>query len=86
MGKISHEAKSTARFNDIRNTRTRPEEEKNMTKIRVMDRDLKANFEIRVTNKETGTSRSFNMYAEEQTEETIRDKIRNDMKDWEKEE
>lgn len=57
-----------------------------MTKIRVMDRDLKANFEIRVTNKETGTSRSFNMYAEEQTEETIRDKIRNDMKDWEKEE
>jgi len=44
--------------------------------IKVIDRDQKANFEIRVTNKETNKSKIVSIYAEDETEETLKDKIK----------
>jgi hypothetical protein len=44
--------------------------------IKVIDRDQKANFEIRVTNKETGKSKIVSLYSEEETEETLKERIK----------
>lgn len=44
--------------------------------IKIIDRDQKANFEIRVTNKETNKSKIVSVYAEDETEETLKDKIK----------
>lgn len=47
--------------------------------IKVIDRDQKANFEIRVTNKETGKSRIVSIFAEGETEDSLRDKIKDQL-------
>ena len=51
--------------------------------IKVIDRDQKANFEIRVTNKETGKSRIVSIYAESETEDSLRDKIKSKLENEE---
>lgn len=84
--KSAAKQKSTAENSQSSESNEKTSRTPTMTKIRVMDRDLKANFEVRVTNKETNKSRSFNMHAEEVNEEEIRDRIKEDMLAWEKEE
>lgn len=84
--KSAAKQKSTAENSQSSESNEKTRRTPTMTKIRVMDRDLKANFEVRVTNKETNKSRSFNMHAEEVNEEEIRDRIKEDMLAWEKEE
>lgn len=54
-----------------------------MPKIRLMDRDLKANFEVRILNKETNKSKVISLYAEDETEETIQEKIKEEIQRWE---
>lgn len=45
-------------------------------KIEIKDRKTKANFEIRVTNKETRKSKCKNIYAPKETEESLIKKIK----------
>ena len=54
-----------------------------MSEIQVIDREKKANFDIRITNKETNKSKMLSIYAENQTEETLRDKIKSKLENEE---
>lgn len=47
-----------------------------MEKVKILDRETKANFEIRIINKETGKSRTLSLLAPGETEESLREKIK----------
>ncbi len=50
-----------------------------MIKLKVIDRDEKANFEIKILNKVTGKSKSLSIIAVDETEESLKDRIKSSL-------
>lgn len=46
-----------------------------MDGVKILDRETKANFEIRIINKVTGKSRTLSVFSPGETEDGLREKI-----------
>lgn len=52
---------------------------KKMGEVKILDRETKANFEIRIINKVTGKSRTLSILAIGETEDSLREKIKKSL-------
>ncbi len=50
-----------------------------MGEVKILDRETKANFEIRIINKVTGKSRTLSILAIGETEDSLREKIKKSL-------
>lgn len=47
--------------------------------VKILDRETKANFEIKVLNKITGKSKTLSILAVDETEESLKNKIKDSL-------
>ncbi len=50
-----------------------------MSKVKILDRETKANFVIRVINKITGKSKTLSVLAVDETEESLKNRIKDSL-------
>jgi len=50
-----------------------------MSEVKILDRETKANFEIKVINKTTGKSKTLSLFTVDETEESLKNRIKESL-------